>query len=172
MLELGQAVKGEIALIFAMTENRVIGRDNRLLWKLPEDMKHFRRVTRGNPVIMGRKTFESMGSKPLPGRRNIVMTRDPEFTAEGVEIARSVDEALNLALGAERICVIGGSAIYEAFLQVADVMYVTVIQHTFEGDSFFPEWKEDEWRLAQEAEGPLNTANPYLYRFQEYRRKK
>ncbi|HZG56344.1 dihydrofolate reductase [Paenibacillus sp.] len=159
----------EIALVAAMDERRTIGRDNKLLWRLPEDMKFFRSVTKGNPIVMGRKTFESIG-KPLPGRRNIVLTRDAGFAAEGVERAGSVEEALAMTLDADRLCVIGGGIVYEEFLPHANAMYLTRIDHTWDGDVSFPDWNASEWRLVWEAAGPMNTANPYVYRFEEYRR--
>ncbi|HZG88547.1 dihydrofolate reductase [Paenibacillus sp.] len=159
----------EIALISAMDERRNIGRGNKLLWRLPEDMKFFRRMTKGHPVIMGRRTFESIG-KPLPGRRNIVLTRDAAFAYEGVETAGSVEEALALAGDATRVCVIGGGIVYEAFLPLANVMYLTHLDHVWEGDARFPAWNEAEWKVVWEEDGPMNPDNPYSYRFREYRR--
>jgi dihydrofolate reductase len=157
----------EIALIGAMAENRIIGRGNKMLWRLPEDLKFFFRVTKGHPVIMGRKTYESIG-RPLPGRRNIVLTRDASFHADGLETAGTVAEALTLASGAERICVIGGGVVYGEFLPLANSMYVTRIHHTWEGDASFPAWNEKEWSLRWEQQGAYNAANPYAYTFQHY----
>lgn len=162
---------GEIALISAMSENRVIGRNNQLLWRLPEDMRHFVRMTIGHPVIMGRKTFESLGRRPLPNRRNIVLTRDRSFTAKGAETASSAQEALALADGAVRICVIGGGEIYKEFMPYANAMYLTRIHHIWEGDAVFPEWSEEDWQLVYAKDGPYNVANPYHYTFEEYRRR-
>jgi len=159
----------EIALIGAMDEHRIIGRDNKLLWRLPEDMKHFRKMTKGNPVIMGRKTFESIG-KPLPGRRNIVLTRDAAYRAEGIETVDSVEGALAMTADASRVCVIGGGIVYEAFLPYANAMYLTRIEHAWDGDARFPAWDDAEWRVVWEERGPTNAANPYSYRFLEYRR--
>jgi dihydrofolate reductase len=159
----------EIALVAAMAENRIIGRNNKLIWRIPEDMKFFRSVTKGHPVVMGRLTFESIG-KPLPGRRNIVLTRNPEFAAEGVETAGSVEEALALASGTTRICVIGGGMVYEAFLPYSNAMYLTWIHHSVEGDASFPMWDETQWRLTVEDPGPYTLTNPYAYSFREYRR--
>ena len=159
----------EVALIAAMDEKRTIGRENRLLWRLPDDMKRFRKQTMGHPVVMGRKTYESIGA-PLPGRRNIVLTRNPDFYAEGVETAASVSEALRMAADAQRLCVIGGGEIYAAFLPHADAMFLTRIDHVWDGDAQFPEWNESEWRLVREEPGEVNLRNPYLHRFCEYRR--
>ncbi|MCI3922380.1 dihydrofolate reductase [Paenibacillus sp. TRM 82003] len=166
-MEKGNTV--EIALVGAMAENGVIGRGNKLLWRLPADMAWFRAVTRGCPVIMGRLTYESIG-RPLPGRRNIVLTRQPSFEAPGVETAHSVEAALALAEGAERICVIGGGVVYEEFLPHANAMYVTHILHTFEGDARFPAWNDAEWTVVREEEGPYDVKNPYRFCMKEYRR--
>lgn len=160
----------EIALVGALDQRSTIGRDNRLLWRLPEDMKHFRAITRNNPLIMGRMTYESIG-RALPGRRNIVLTRNPEFAAEGVETAGSPEEALALAAGAHRVCVIGGADVYAAFLPHADAMYLTRIWHTWDGDATFPAWNESEWKIVWEEPGTMNIRNPYLYTFYEYRKR-
>lgn len=162
-------VPAEIALVVAVAENRVIGRDNRLIWRIPEDLKFFRRVTMGCPVIMGRKTYESIG-KPLPGRQNIVMTRDSSFQAEGVSAAHSVEAALAAAGDAARVFVIGGADLFALFLPMAGAMYMTCIGHTWDGDTYFPEWREEEWQAVWEEQGPMNLANPYMYWFREYRR--
>jgi len=159
----------EIALISAMDERRNIGRNNKLLWRLPEDMKFFRRMTKGHPVVMGRRTFESIG-RPLPDRRNIVLTRDAAYAPQGVETAGSVEEALALAGDATRLCVIGGGVVYEAFLPLANVMYLTHLDHVWEGDARFPAWIESEWKVVWEEDGQTNADNPYSYRFREYRR--
>jgi len=159
----------EVALIAAMDARRTIGRENSLLWRLPADMKWFRKQTMGHPVVMGRKTFESIGA-PLPGRRNIVLTRNPGFHSEGVETAASVEEALQMTEGAERVCVIGGGEIYAAFLSRADVMFLTHIDHIWDGDAAFPAWDERIWQLVREEEGTVDLRNPFLHRFCEYRR--
>lgn len=159
----------EIALIAAVAERGVIGRANKLLWRIPEDMKYFRAVTKGHPVVMGRSTYESIG-RPLPGRRNVVLSRNADYAPDGVEVVGSVEEALSLVAGAERAFVIGGGVVYREFLPYADAMYLTEIAHTWEGDATFPEWEPNEWRLAQERKGVYDIANPYLYVFREYRR--
>lgn len=159
----------EVALIGAMDGRRTIGRENRLLWRLPDDMKWFRKLTMGHPVVMGRKTFESIGA-PLPGRDNIVLTRNPRFARDGVVTAASVQEALERTSGAARLCVIGGEEVYGAFLPHADVMYLTRIDHIWDGDAQFPAWDEREWRTVWEEEGSTDLRNPLLHRFCEYRR--
>ncbi|MDX1514251.1 MAG: dihydrofolate reductase [Gammaproteobacteria bacterium] len=133
-----------LSLIVAMAKNRVIGRDNALPWHLSADLKRFRRITMGRPVVMGRKTFESIG-RPLDGRQNVVITRNPQFRPEGVTVAGSVDEALSKAEGDE-VMVIGGQTIYEQVLPRADRIHLTLIDRAFEGDAEFPAIDEDEWR--------------------------
>ncbi len=160
----------KISLIVAMAENRVIGRNNKLPWYLPDDLKYFKRVTMGKPVVMGRKTFESIG-KPLPGRTNIVVSRNPEFHAEGIRVvkdlmmARAVCQSFAIVEGIEEVMVIGGAQIYEQSLPMADRLYLTEVHADVEGDACFPEFDRNEWReLGRErfkAEGP----NPYDYSF-------
>jgi dihydrofolate reductase len=135
-----------LSLIAALAKNRVIGADNALPWRLPEDLKHFKALTMGHPVIMGRKTFESIG-KPLPGRRNIVVTRSGNFRAEGCEVVDSPEAALRASAGlAEEVFVIGGAELYRAFLDQADCMYLTEIDRDVEGDARFPDFIRDEWQ--------------------------
>jgi dihydrofolate reductase len=157
-----------VALIWAMTKNRTIGRANALPWNLPDEMRHFVRVTRGKPVIMGRKQFESMG-KPLPGRANIVLTRDSTWYADGVQIVRSFDEALVLArrvanrTKADEILVIGGGEIYALALPVADRLYMTVIDAELDGDVFFPPFDESEWREVGREDHAADDRHAYGY---------
>lgn len=132
-----------VSLIAAIGKNRVIGKDNSLPWKLPEDMKRFKELTIGKPVIMGRKTFESIG-RPLPNRKNIILTRDKNYEAEGCKVVHSVEEALKFA-NANEVMVIGGAQIYKEFLPVANKMYLTLIDEDFEGDAYFPEYNIYEW---------------------------
>ena len=139
-----------ISLIAAMGRNRVIGKDNSLPWKLPEDMKRFRELTKGKPVIMGRKTFESIG-KPLPNRTNIVITRDKNYSAEGCIVVHSAEDALKAAKNADEAMIIGGEQIFREFLPRANRIYLTIIDKDFEGDAFFPDFKEDDWeKIKQE----------------------
>lgn len=141
----------KIALVVAMSRNRVIGRDNALPWHAPEDLRHFKRLTTGKAVIMGRKTYESIG-KPLPNRLNIVITRDRAFHAGGVVNAYGIDEALRLAeesmLGPEAM-VIGGAQIFELVLPVADRIYLTELDIEVEGDTFLPPLDPGQWREAE-----------------------
>ena len=160
----------KIALIWAMSRNRVIGRNNALPWHLPGDLKYFKRVTMGKPLIMGRKTHESIG-RPLPGRANIVISRNPDYQAEGVKVVQSLDEAIrlaeNIALidGAEEAIVMGGAEIYALALPHADRLYMTQVHAEVDGDAYFPEVDIEQWHeLGRDdfsAEGP----NPYDYSF-------
>src|SRR3989338_8105608 len=144
-----------ISLIAAMDKNRVIGKDNSLPWKLPEDMKRFRGITKGKPVIMGRKTFESIG-RPLPDRKNIIITRDRNYKAEGCIVVNSKEEALNAAKGSEEVMIIGGEQIFEEFLPIANKMYLTFIDKEFEGDAYFPEYDNAEWKEISREEHSSN----------------
>ena len=136
-----------VSLIAAMSTNRVIGRDNGMPWHLPEDLKYFKRVTSGKPVIMGRKTFESIG-KPLPGRPNLVITRDRDWHAEGVTVFHSLEAALAAAreLEPDEIIIGGGAEVYKLALPYTDKMYLTYIHKTIEGDTFFPDFDEADWQ--------------------------
>ncbi len=133
-----------ISMIAALARNRVIGRDGGLPWRLPSDSAHFRRTTMGKPVIMGRHTFESMRDT-LDGRRNVVVTGNPGFSAPGVEVARSLGDALELTADAEERLLIGGAAIYDAGLELADRLYLTFVHAEVEGDVLFPEFDEKDW---------------------------
>ncbi len=142
-----------ISLIAAMSKNRVIGKNNSIPWKLPEDMRHFKRLTLGKTVVMGRKTFESIG-KPLPKRVNIVITRDRSYMAKGCFVVNSVKDALKIPKDGEEVMVIGGSEIYRQFLPFANVIYLTIIEKNFDGDSFFPEISRNEWKeIKRERQG-------------------
>lgn len=142
-----------ISLIAALSENNVIGKDNKLPWHLPEDLKYFKMKTLGKPVIMGRKTLASMNYKPLKERKNIVLTRSDDFTIEGCFIVHSIDEALLEAKeNEEEVMVIGGSEIFKLFLPMATRLYLTRVHQTLEGDSFFPTISWSEWeKISEEA---------------------
>jgi dihydrofolate reductase len=155
-----------ISFIVAMGKNKVIGKDNDLPWGegLPADMKHFTELTTGKPVLMGRKTFESIG-KPLPNRTNIIITRDENYKAEDCVVVHSIDEALKAAGNAEEVMIIGGSQIYKEFLPKANRMYLTVVDADFEGDTYFPEYKIEEWKETSYEEHERDAENPYDYTF-------
>ncbi|MCG9065883.1 dihydrofolate reductase [Laribacter hongkongensis] len=157
-----------LALIAACARNGVIGLDNRMPWHLPEDLAYFKRVTLGKPVVMGRKTFESIG-RPLPGRLNIVVTRNPGWQAAGVQVAHSLDAALALAAAAvpEEIMLIGGAELYRQALPQADVLYLTEIDAEFAGDAFFPEVDLARWRIDREEAGQRDS-DGLRWRFVRY----
>jgi len=158
-----------IALIAAVASNGVIGADNRLPWRLPEDMQRFRALTTGHSVIMGRRTWESIG-RPLPGRQNIVVTRAAK-SASGIEFAASLDQALELARLPDPVFVIGGEALYRDALPRAQLLYLTEIESDFEGDAHFPAFDRSEWReLSRTAERALDDAGGFAYHFAAYER--
>ena len=153
-----------LALIAAMADGRVIGLDNGMPWHLPADLKHFRNLTVGKPVIMGRKTIESIG-KALPKRRNIVVTRRSDFEMEGCEAAQSIDAAVDLVANEEEVMIIGGASIYEQTLERADILYLTYIHAHFDGDTHFPVVDETLWEeTGREAFEP-DEKNPHAYTF-------
>jgi dihydrofolate reductase len=158
-----------ISLIVAMDNNRVIGKENRLPWHLPADLAYFKRVTMGHPIIMGRKTFESIG-RVLPGRENVILTRDHAFQQEGCTIIHSVDEIKQIALQHDEVFVIGGAEVFKATLPIADRLYITKIDASFQGDTFFPNYNETEWKLIFNEKGKKDEKNPYDYYFRVYER--
>ena len=153
-----------ISLIAAIANNGVIGKGNTLLWKLPADMKHFRDLTIGKPIIMGRKTYESIG-RPLPERVNIILTRDKNYLLEGCIVAHSVDEALQKCNGYEEAMVIGGGEIYKLFFPLAKRTYLTSVDHDFDGDTYFPEFSKEEWRETFREHHEPDDKNSYPHTF-------
>ncbi|MEH6479342.1 MULTISPECIES: type 3 dihydrofolate reductase [Pseudoalteromonas] len=154
-----------ISMIAAMANNRVIGLDNKMPWHLPADLQHFKKVTTGKPVIMGRKTFESIG-RPLPGRRNIIITRNSEYTAQGIEVVTTPDAALELVTIAEEVMIIGGGNIYEQFLPKAERLYLTFIDLDVKGDTQFPDYnKVANWYVKEEQENHPDDKNLSSYKF-------
>ena len=159
-----------LSLIAAIGHNNELGKDNHLLWDLPADMKHFRDTTRGHAVIMGRKTHESIG-RPLPNRRNIVITRDMNYAREGVEVVHSIEEALELFKDTdEEVFNIGGAEIYKAGMPFANKLYITHVGSSFEADSFFPEI-DSSWQKNSEQTYPADAENAYPLTFIEYIKK-
>ena len=159
-----------ISFVAAMGKNRVIGKNNSLPWAMPADMKRFKELTMGKPVIMGRKTFESIGV-PLPKRMNIILTRDHDYGAEGCIVVHSADEALNAAKSAKEAMVIGGSQIYKEFLPRANRMYLTIIDAGIEGDAYFPKYDAEEWEETAYEEHERDAENQYNYTFITLERK-
>ena len=147
-----------------MAEGLVIGAGGRLPWHLPADLRHFRALTLGKPIVMGRRTFESIGH-PLPGRTNIVVTRDPKLSGAGVSVARDLEAALRMARPLGEVMVIGGAAIYARALPLCDRIYLTEIHAKLCGDTWFPDYDRGEWRERARTDHPPDPANPYPYSF-------
>ncbi|HMR66677.1 MAG TPA: dihydrofolate reductase [Anaerolineae bacterium] len=159
-----------LALVVAAAQNGVIGRDNQLPWHLSADLKRFRALTMGHHILMGRKTFESIG-RPLPGRTNIVIPRQPDFRAEGVVVTHSLAEALALAADDDQIFVVGGAEIYRQALPQADRIYLTIIHQDFEGDTLLFDLDKTVWRETSRVAHLPDEKNPYPYSFVELERK-
>ena len=149
-----------ISLIVAVSTNNVIGADGDLPWRLSDDLKRFKAATMGKPIVMGRKTYESIG-RPLPGRQNIVITRQGDFTADGCDVVQSTAEAVEVAEGADEIMVIGGSQIYAAFLPLAERIYLTRVHTEADGDLFFPPLVKEEWRESASERYDADALNDY-----------
>jgi dihydrofolate reductase len=158
-----------ISLIVAMGANRVIGKDNHIPWDLPADMKYFRKMTMGKPIVMGRRTYDSIG-RSLPGRKNIVVTRNKNFVASGCAVVHSIGEALELAKG-EEVMIIGGAELYELLLPRATRLYVTKIEADFSGDKYFPAIKDEEWlEISRQSYDP-DERYPFRYHFIVFERR-
>lgn len=153
----------KISMVAAMAKDRVIGKDNAMPWHLPADFAWFKKVTMGKPIVMGRKTFESIG-RPLPGRQNIVISRNPDFTAEGVTVVSDIAAAQSAAGDVEELMIIGGGSIYEACLPLADRLYLTFIDLTVEGDTCFPAW-DDTWQEVHSESYTADEKNAHTMRF-------
>jgi len=154
-----------LSLIWAMADDRAIGIENRLPWKLPADMKWFRQHTLGKPIVMGRLTFESFGAKPLPGRRNIVVSRNPDYAADGIEVYSSLDDALRAASDAEEIMVIGGASLYAQALPLAQRLYMTLVHGEVDGDAFFPAFDLEQWTQTERHDFDADERNDHPYSF-------
>lgn len=159
-----------ISLIAALDKNRLIGADNGMPWHLPADFKHFKEITMGKPVVMGRKTFESIG-RPLPGRKNIVISRKG-FSAKGIISADSIDTALRLVGNDEEVMIIGGANIYQQMIEKADRLYLTHVDTECEGDAWFPEYKIDDWNITNELFVKMDEKNNFDFNIISYERKR
>lgn len=161
----------EIVIIAAVASNRVIGRDNQLIWNIPEDMAHFKALTQGHTVLMGRKTWESLPPRfrPLPGRRNIVVSRQPDYAAPGAELASSLEAGLALVTGDETVFIIGGAEIYQQAIAVANRLEITEVALSPEGDSWFPEIDTTVWSESQRKTPSSQTGTGFS--FVSYRRR-
>lgn len=159
-----------ISFIFAMDDEGAIGKNNQLPWHLPEDLKFFKRVTMGHPIVMGRKTHEAIG-RLLPGRKNIIITRNADYHCDGVVVFHSVQDFISGCFdGKEEMFVIGGAEIFKAMFKFADRLYITRIHDVFDGDTFFPEFDISKWKLSSCEKGIKNDSNPYEYEFCIYDR--
>ena len=150
-------------IVVAISENNAIGKDNQLLWYLPADLKHFKNITTGHTVIMGRKTFDSVG-KPLPNRRNIIITRHV-MHIEGCEVVSSIDAALALCADEEEVFIVGGAEIYRQSIHLTDRIYLTIVHQKFEADSFFPEISDSEWKETAREDHQPDEKNKLPYSF-------
>lgn len=162
------------SVIVAMDHNRVIGCNNGLPWSLPADLRHFREKTRGKPVIMGRKTWESLLVQPLPGRRNIVISRNRDYLAPGAEVVHSVADALQCADEADdtdEVMFIGGASLYRQVLPAAQRLYITQVDGKFEGDAWFPEFSADDWQLVDSERHCADDHHAYGWAFTSYTRR-
>ncbi|AKO91717.1 type 3 dihydrofolate reductase [Priestia filamentosa] len=159
-----------ISFIVAMDDNNLIGKDNALPWHLPADLAYFKKVTTNHTIVMGRKTYESIG-RPLPKRKNVVLTHSTSFQEEGVTVIHSLDELKEMANHSnEELFIIGGARLYEQLLPVADRLYVTHIRATFDGDTHFPVFSKEEWKIIDSKEHKKDEKNAYDYEFVVYER--
>jgi len=165
--------KPRVSIIVALAKKNVIGANNKLLWHLPADLKHFKHTTTGHTLIMGRKTYESIG-RPLPGRRTIVVTKNPKFSGEGFEVARSLEQAFETAKHSNQIFVVGGAQIYQQSINLPSLnhLIVTEVDASFEGDAFFPKIDKRKWKMIERVDHKADERNPYNYSFLTYQRRK
>lgn len=154
-----------IAMIAAMAKNRVIGLDNDMPWRLPDDLKFFKKTTTGKPVIMGRKTFESIGSRPLPNRPNLVISRQADFVAEGATVFSSVEDAIASTDSVEEVIIMGGGQLYKQMLPQADKLYLTLINADIDGDTLFPDWTEFSWNEIEREHHAMDDSHAYDFDF-------
>jgi dihydrofolate reductase len=153
-----------IALVVAMDRNGVIGAGGRLPWRLPADLRRFRHITMGKPIIMGRRTHESIG-RPLPGRENIVVTRDRSYKAAGCTVVHGLDQALEHCHAADEVMIMGGAELYSRTLELADRIHLTEVHADVTGDTYFPPWQREEWQEVSREDFPADSANEYAYSF-------
>lgn len=151
-----------LSILVAHDQNRGIGFEGQLPWYLPNDLKHVKKLSTGHTLVMGRATYESIG-KPLPNRRNVVLTRNPDFNPEGVEVIHSIDEIANI--DDDQIFIFGGQTLFETFIDKVDDMYITVIRDQFQADTFFPPYTFEDWEVASAEEGIVDDKNKYPHTF-------
>lgn len=155
-----------ISLLVALAQNGVIGINNDLPWRLPDDLKWFKKNTLGKPIIMGRNTMESLGRRPLPGRKNIFISRHFQEHIEGFEHAASLSDAISLCGDVDEVCIIGGAFLYESALDMVDRMYITRVEAEPEGDTFFPEFNADLWKCIYSEQHEKDDRHAYAFRFE------
>jgi dihydrofolate reductase len=160
-------MQARISIIVAMARNRTIGVNNTLPWRCPEDLKHFKSLTMGHHMIMGRKTFDSIG-KPLPGRTTVVVTRNRELKIDGCIVTHTLDEAIKACAGDEEIFIVGGAELYTQALPLADTIYLTEIQQDVTGDAHFPEFKQNKWQEISRVARTQDAPQPLAYHFVTY----
>ncbi len=161
-----------LTAIAAIAENRTIGNDNDLIWHLPDDLKHFKNKTKGHTIIMGRKTWDSFGGKPLPNRTHIVITRNAGFKAEGAIVVNSLGAALAAVDAAEeQPFIVGGGEIYRQAMPFVQRLELTIVHHNFEGDTTFPEYNKDEWELSSSEKHEADERHAYAFTFKQLNRK-
>ena len=160
-----------VTIIAAVGRNRALGKDNDLIWHIPADLRRFKSLTRGHHVIMGRKTFESLG-RPLPKRTNIIVSRNPDYKAEGCIVVNSLEKALVITQSDPNPFILGGAEIYKQALSFADAMDLTYVHEDFEADAFFPEFDPQEWELTGQEDFKKDDENPYDYSFVQYKKRK
>ena len=156
----------KLSMIAAMGRNRVIGKDNDMPWHLPADLQHFKKTTLGSPIIMGRKTYDSIG-RPLPGRLNIILSRNTELVIEGCSVVNSLEDAIGLAekTNASEIFITGGAHLYNKFLENADRLYLTLIDEEYDGDTYFPDYTQFSWQEVSPEDHQADDKNPHAYSF-------
>ncbi len=158
-----------LAIIVATDEQGLIGKDNDLPWRLSADLQHFKRVTMDKPIVMGRRTHESIG-RPLPGRQNIVITSRADFEAPGCDVVHSLEDALALCADREEVMIMGGASLYQQTLPLADKLYLTLVHTRLDGDTWFPDWSVDDWECISREQHPADEKNDYDYSFMLYQR--
>ncbi|HIW12123.1 MAG TPA: dihydrofolate reductase [Candidatus Salinicoccus stercoripullorum] len=156
-----------VSLIVCHADQNVIGFKNKMPWHLPVDLEHVKKLTEGNTIVMGRKTFESLG-RPLPNRRNVILTKNENYRADGADIIHDIEDISRLP---GKIFIFGGSGVYKQTMELVDEMYITRIQETFAGDTFFPEYDMDDWEIAGRQEGTVDDRNRYPHEFLKLTRK-
>lgn len=161
----------KISIIVAVAENNAIGKDNKLLWHISNDLKRFKKITTGHTVVMGKKTYESLAGGPLPGRRNIVLSDNKNDKFDGCVMAYSIDDALNKCDDGKENFIIGGGTIYARFLKYATKLYITRVHKSFDADTFFPDLNYDEWIEIEKEDFPADENNRFSYSFITYKRK-